>query len=356
MSKWEFLELNSKGEPVPFSGSKAMPWIQYALESAANSKVPDPKFSQYYVNCSCVVLDKTSNIAFSCQATVQGGNTEYGLCQALHGEESLVTALKSVMGDNYKSINTYTVIIAFASRFETGKVPTCCGNCRDIMRDTLPLNTMIFGGHPNGGKVIVAHLWDLLGDDYQRSKTVYSGGDFLEEEAKRKLGSLNAIEVMVGDCLELQNDIYFPGKPNPGRSYVAIIGRPGQTYLGAHDVMCDYHPIYAVRDAVRQVRRDPGRMLLFSYALVASRFYFPDVMYKDRQHLLELNFQQECLIGREMDPPVYLAMYELEDGEIKIKRIVKTSVKKWLPFAFSPANFGKEFVQEATAKFKKMRQ
>src|SRR3989344_6931545 len=291
MSKWEFLELNSKGEPVPFSGSKAMPWIQYALESAANSKVPDPKFSQYYVNCSCVVLDKTSNIAFSCQATVQGGNTEYGLCQALHGEESLVTALKSVMGDNYKSINTYTVIIAFASRFETGKVPTCCGNCRDIMRDTLPLNTMIFGGHPNGGKVIVARLWNLLGDEYRKSPTIFTGGVFKDNESEEQLGRVDFLESTIGGCLKLENDIYFPGIPNPGRRYYAIIRGHGYQYFGAHDVMCDYHPIYAIRDAIRQARRHNRPE--FSHVIVASEYHFPDVMYKDRQHLLELNFQQE---------------------------------------------------------------
>ena len=119
MAKWEFLALNEKGDSVPFLDSKLAIWIELALNSAAKSKVPDPKFSQYYVNCACLVLDGKGSVAYSCKTEVLGGNTEYGLCQALHGEESLVTALKSAMGDDYKAINLYTVLIAFASRFET---------------------------------------------------------------------------------------------------------------------------------------------------------------------------------------------------------------------------------------------
>ena len=353
MPKWEFFELGHDNKTIPLTDTKIIPWLEDALDAAAESKVPDPKFSGYYVNCSCLVLDKGVRV-YSCEIKIKGGNTEYGLCQALHGEESLVTALRSELGDSYKSIDKCTVLIAFSSKFETGEVPTCCGNCRDIMRDSLPLNTMIFGGHPNGGKVVVARLYNFLGNDYHKGQIVYSGGVFLDEEAKGHMKNLNSVEVMLEDCRELENDIYFPGKPNPGRKYCAIIGRADHVYLGAHDVMCDYHPIYAIRDAVRQVRRDTGRERgpLFDYVLVASEHYFPDVMYKDRQHLLELNFQQECLTGEFLDPPLYLVMYERDGSDIKIKRIFKTSVKKWLPFAFSPANFGEEFVKSATEKFK----
>jgi len=77
-------------------------------------------------------------------------------------------------------------------------------------------------------------------------------------------------------------------------------------------------------------------------------------MYKDRQHLLELNFQQECVSGQPSDPPIYLVMYERDAKGPKIRTVFKTSVKKWLPFPFSPANFGDEFVQNAAKKFKKI--
>jgi len=79
----------------------------------------------------------------------------------------------------------------------------------------------------------------------------------------------------------------------------------------------------------------------------------PDVMYKDRQHLLELNFQQQCLTGYEVNPPVFLVNYEYFVGKPpKINGLWETSVKGWLPYPFSPAAFGDEFVSLATKKFK----
>ncbi len=346
MSKWEFFGLNYNNEPTLLKDENIIPWLQIALIAAAKSKVPDPKFSAYYVNCSCLVINKeTGELLYSCERLVQGGNIEYGLCQALHGEESLVAALKSRLAMSAEELKNYAVLIAFSSKFEDGGVPTCCGNCRDIMRDALPLNTMIFGGHPKGGKVIIAHLWNLLGDQY---RSVYRKG--VSPLDAKELISIDSIESLLLDCRRLENDIYFPGSPNPGRRYCAIIKGEDHTYLGAHDVMCDYHPIYAVRDAVRQARRDKKPQ--FSYVVVASQDYFPDVMYKDRQHLLELNFQQECLVSRQVDPPVYLVMYKNVEGSLKIEAIHKTSVKKWLPFPFSPANFGDEFVKNAIIKFR----
>lgn len=221
------------------------------------------------------------------------------------------------------------------------------------MRDYFPPDSIILGGHPGGGKVVVARLWNLLGDEYHKSQIIYERGNYLKPETRELLGTTDMAEANIADCIKLENDIYFPGEPNSGRQYCAIIGSPGHIYFGAHDVMCDFHPIYAIRDAVRQIRRRRFRGAgFFNYVLVASEHYFPDVMYKDRQHLLELNFQQECISGQLADPPVFLANYELVDGAIKIQTIYQTSVKKWLPFAFSPANFGEEFVKSATQKFK----
>lgn len=292
MPKWEFFELDTDNNPVPFAEKDLMPWLGAAIQRAASSKVPDPKFSQYFVNCTSLVIDKKSS-TLALHELVRGGNIEYGLCQALHGEESLVAALKSRIEMTADKLSDYIVMVAFSSKHEDGGVPTCCGNCRDIMRDALPSNTMIFAGNPNGGKVIVARLWNLMGDEYHKSSVVCEKRLYLKPEIMRYLGDISRVESMVSECMKLENDIYFPGKPNPGRRYYAMIGLPGHIYLGAHDVMCDYHPIYAIRDAVRQVRRHSHIKrdgLLFNYALVASEHYFPDVMYKDRQHLLELNF------------------------------------------------------------------
>ena len=114
--------------------------------------------------------------------------------------------------------------------------------------------------------------------------------------------------------------------------------------------MCDYHPIYALRDAVRQVRRenDVTTGLTAIYVVCCGDGTLPpDVMYKDRQHLLELNLQTELIMGKENNPPIYLGTM--------IKGVLtgmwRTSVKEWLPFPFTASNFMD--LNKMTAYFKR---
>ncbi|MBI4160473.1 MAG: hypothetical protein HY506_01030 [Candidatus Yanofskybacteria bacterium] len=72
-------------------------------------------------------------------------------------------------------------------------------------------------------------------------------------------------------------------------------------------------------------------------------------MYKDRQHLMELNLQAELLAGQENDLPVYLATYSSQEQIIDVWR---TSITEWLPLAFSPRNFGPEFIEYLTNYFR----
>src|SRR3989344_3748244 len=278
MSKWEFFELDQDKSVVPLSiqNLKVVSWLENTLGVAAESKVPNPKFSKYYVNCACLVVDMIRNEPIHLLIRVSGGNIEYGLCQALHGEESLVAAVSSRLSElgGTGDKNRYAVFIAFSSRFETGRVPTCCGNCRDIMRDNFPINTMIFSGHSNGGKVIVSRLSDLLVDDFGLLNL--NSPNIIIRYAARDT-------IIRGQYLE--NDIYFPGQP-----------------------ICDANIILQISAPIL--------------------FFF--------------------------DPLVHLVTYELAlaDKHPIINGYWETSVKKWLPYPFSPAAFGDEFVKYATDKFK----
>jgi hypothetical protein len=75
----------------------------------------------------------------------------------------------------------------------------------------------------------------------------------------------------------------------------------------------------------------------------------PHVMYKDRQHLLELNLEGELVSGKEVDPPVYLINYDV--FRYQPVKAWQTSVKEWLPFPFSPLNLGSDFVKYLTTYF-----
>lgn len=354
MSQWEFLELGKNGQVIPLKSGFTMGEAENALNIATRSKVPNPKFSNYYVKCACVVVSKQYGSFDVVEKVfkVSGGNLEYGLCQALHGEESLVSAVSSKMETSKIDPNKYRVLVAFSSKTDKAKVPGCCGNCRDILRDYFPpKDTLIFSGNPNGGEVILAHLSDLLVDEYEKT-------DLLSIDQNRPLSRKVESQIITAivSGKRIENDIYFPGKPNSRRRYYASIVNGFNYFSGAHDVMCDYHPIYALRDAIRQARR--ANKPSFDYVVVACQDdgsgLPPDVMYKDRQHLLELNFQQECLSGGQVDPVVYLAAYQdVNSGQnINLTRLWRTTVKGWLPYPFSPAAFGDEFVRYATKRFR----
>jgi hypothetical protein len=126
--------------------------------------------------------------------------------------------------------------------------------------------------------------------------------------------------------------------------------------------MCEYHPIYALRDAVRQARRNRSARIkqVVIVAPSAGKDIPPHVMYKDRQHLMELNLQGELMSGDPRDPQVHLITYDESNYEKNgrlfegaLAGVWTTSVKEWLPFPFSPANFGPEFVKRLTDYYKK---
>lgn len=290
-----------------------------ALIAAERSKVANPIFSHYF--CKEGILQVKGDSA-------KAGNIEYGLCQALHGEESAVAAFRALCsrppgGDIILGIHA-------DDKMAIQLAPRPCGNCRDIMRQHLGEYFEIVMGDPEGETAVVVPMRFYLFDEYE---TVNA--------AKTSQGAIGAVWETFGVGRRIENDFYSPSNVHPRRKYYASIKTAKHTYFGAHDVMCDYHPIYALRDAIRQARRceDP---FIKEVWIIGERCLGkpPDVMYKDRQHLLELNLQQELMLGEECDPVVFLATYSMQGRQLAfIDGVWKTSVKEWLPFPFTARNF-----------------
>lgn len=307
-----------------------------ALEVAGQSQVPDPKFSRYFCR---------ESVGY--RAMHQGGNVEYGLCQALHGEESLVAVFRSSMSES-QEIGQVPIMGIIADDFEGDKPASPCGNCRDIMLDAFDPDLEIVSGPTNGGQAVVAKLSDYLFNDYRPE-------DFLREEW------LDCFKGTILDAFYWGNryayDGYSPSDIHPERRYYSCIMGRSCSHVGALDLMCDYHPIYPLRDAIRQARRvgDPHFGPVFIVGQDTSGELAdipPHVMYKDRQHLMEFNLGQELLDGKEFDPSVTLIRLKQTPSGTEINRTWQTSVKEWLPFPFSPRNFGSEFVSGFTQYLK----
>ncbi|MBI2406590.1 MAG: hypothetical protein HYV25_03350, partial [Candidatus Harrisonbacteria bacterium] len=75
----------------------------------------------------------------------------------------------------------------------------------------------------------------------------------------------------------------------------------------------------------------------------------PDVMYRDRQSLLNAAIEREHLTGTRYDPPVRL--FTVSNGAVT--GAWKTTVEEWLPLPFSSRNFGDESVAQDAAYFRK---
>lgn len=362
MPKWDFRQLavgeGGKADLALLSPERRerIPRYVDALSAVLASQVADPRFSNYYV---------LESLGTPEHPPVPGGNIEYGFCQALHAEAAAVAALRARYGRfdwNSHVVNGRRTahmiranddmvlgIIAGAP----GNIATPCGNCRDIMLDDLGREFEIVSGAKEGGTAVVASMGDYLFEHpRQYAIPAWETREFLRWDER--------LDEIVRTCEALENNAYSPpGHSYFGRAYFACIETKRAKYFGAHDVMCEYHPIYALRDAVRQARRanDPFVQQVFIVSKWGGAGYHPPhVMYKDRQHLAELVVQAELLSEKERDPAVFLATY---DGDfyqrkkrIALRALWTTSAKEWIPFVFTPKNFGPEFVEHLTAYYK----
>lgn len=331
--KWDFktIRLNTKGgvEFVDLSPAQKARIDRYAeaLETAAKSVVANPPFSNYFVKESIGPVGGEM---------LPAGNIEYGICQALHGEESAVAAFRA----RYGRTNVGELILGIVAG-NPGNIATPCGNCRDIILEDLGRDFEIVSGAADGGVAVVANMNHYLFSDFRSLAVRDISSDMLV-----KIG----VAIWQGEMLV--NDAYSPARIHPERKYHALIATHNNNFVGARDIMCEYHPIYALRDAIRQARRanDP---FIQSVIIVCEDFGdgAPHVMYKDRQHLVELNLQAELLTRQENDPPVFLATY---DSRKQIVCAWQTSVKEWIPLVFTPRNFGPEFIEYLTNYFRSL--
>lgn len=295
-----------------------------ALSKAVHSRVPNPKFSRYFVK---------EGIGTASFPIIAAGNIEYGMCQALHGEESAVSGLRSLCG----RVGGDVVLGIVANSAGIEGVANPCGNCRDIMLDDIGKDLEIVRGAADGGLAVVAPMSIYLFDNFRKlfdRRTADPESVIALDEWVRDFG--DDMSDIVRECEILENDFYSPPDMHPERKYYAMIIAKTGAFYGALDLMCDYHPIYPLRDAIRQAYRAQDYDLKHVTIVGRDCGVPPHVMYKDRQHLLEFNLYGELLSGAERNPPVYLVTYK---SETEVAGIWKTSVKEWLSFPFTARNF-----------------
>jgi len=327
MVEWEF----KRAVPTRCGGWEVKPLdndqlerlrsYQMSLEEAKDSKISNPVFSKYHVRSCVVSSDKTRS---------RGGNIEYGLCQALHGEESVVVSFRDSHQGAFFSHPGVLGLIAGAP----GNPATPCGNCRDILLDEFGTDFEVVSGAGEGGLALVVKFEDYLFDRFEK----------INQRDLADWINIKDLESLIKQGRRLEDIPYFDGKVHPERRYFAVVtGKNGKQYVGASEGLVDYHTNYALRDALRTMRKEGGFMPSDVIIIGESESNTPPhVMYKDRQHLLERIDRGIPLSGFGPELDVSVTLINVNPEKFSVVSAWQTSAREWLPMPFTPANLGSE--------------
>lgn len=306
------------------------------LDQAARSSCSRPIFSQFHVSGSI------TDWPWATQPHLHSGNVEYGYYQALHNEEAAAIALIATH-------NTGTLqlpILALVNGSGPGSLETMtmpCGNCRDILRDTIGPECALIAGTRDGGMAIFARLKDILFDRYT-TIPIPDASAVIEE-----------IQNIISECRILEKNPYRRADILPLREYAISIrtvdGIFGQRrHVGAARVGADFHPIYAGEMAVlcTELESDPY-LDIITVVVEGNGASPPDVLYRDRQRVCEFVFECELVTGKSyLELPIQLFTHENNE----LTGAWQTSINEWLPLPFTPRSFGDEFLKRYAAYLK----
>lgn len=337
MPKWNLMRLARVAdgtyalEPLTEEQELFAPYYEMILTRAAESDCSDPKISGYHVKGCAAVGELT---------IARCGNREYAR-RAFHTEAAAVAALASLQNSVKNPVPPVLALIAGYGRGALETLTMPCGDCRDILRDTVGKSCILVLGTLDGGTAVVMTLADTLFEDF----------------ARVPLDRIDVMETTVVQVVQEGTRLMRHHRPleRSARNYVVALTTgeglsSNQTYFGATSNRGAFHPICPIEDAVRAAERDSNPYV--RSVIVAAEgdgSVPPDVDYRDRQCLLEFAIDRELLTGKRYDPPVRLFTH----ANGKLTGAWKTSAEEWLPLPFSPRNFGSEFLAGYTAYLKK---
>ncbi len=262
-----------------------------------------------------------------------GGNKEYGHSDAfIHGETAVVSGLKDLTNDPIE-------IIAWYREKETGPrdFGRPCGNCRDILRKYCDPNLILLNGNENA--VVYTRLKDFLFEDFRKINLDHIETGSVEAALKGLFGG---------------NDIYLPERMKNEPYGVALVSRSGEIWKGGHYTNVGYDSVTPLLSTIISWKNSypngaiSKRHLELSKVVVVSQSGMPNVFYRDRQAILELDEVLRKFTKSPCPLQVELVHATKDDrGNMIIYEARRTNVEKWLPHPFSPGAFRMDDVMEA---------
>jgi cytidine deaminase len=262
----------------------------------------------------------------------KGGNKEYGHTDAfIHGETAVISGLKDITDDPIEAIAWYKD--GEVGPHDAGRP---CGNCRDILKKYCSPDTILINGNEKG--FVAKPLSEYLFEEYH-----FMNFDFVVPEQVSE--GLKAIESAT--------DIYLPERLHNETYGAVLVGRDGTMWRGSHYTNVGYDSVTPVLSAVLNWKNtyptgETSRAhLLLSKLIVVGSAGIPNVFYRDRQAILELDEVLRRFISSEDPLRVELIhANRSSSGEVVLQHAKKTDTEEWLPYPFSPGAFRMDDVMQ----------
>ncbi len=280
-----------------------------ALDAAASTGT-DPNISKYNVRAATVVTHKGA------EHVVVGGNTEYAVPEAIHGETSLLNHAANLFGP--KATRASVRFIAFYSTGVCGKGGSC-GDCRDYqVAKTDYKKLLVVCGQARDGTVRVSRFADTIVPVSTWPLTEASAVPLPAADLKRLLDAA-VIARKGGVNLFTASDRHLGA---------AALSFSGKIYRAAGSDDAAFHYRYPIGGVLQQAATE-GDYFLRAILVVGKPGTWPAVSYRDRQYGYE---HSSFNLKRGYKPIVLLA----SDGRGQLRR---SSFEQALPEAFSTNSF-----------------
>jgi cytidine deaminase len=298
--------LTSESEAlVPDAALRAQ--IFRALDSAESAGT-DPSISNFKVRAATVVTVHNED------HVVLGGNTEYEVPEAIHGESSLLNHVTTLYGPD--TTRHAVRFVAFFS--QRCGVSGSCGDCRDFQHAVTDY----------------AHLLIVCGQASDHTVRVTRFSDQLVDEDKFPAATPDSLPITPGELAQLTESAaearlggvtLFTIARHTG---AAGLSSSGKIYRAAGGDDAAFHYRFPIGGLLQQAATERDYFLR-AIVVVGEKGQWPVVNYRDRQY----GFESSSFNHEAGKPPIALI---ITDG---LGQYRATTFEAALPHAFSTANF-----------------
>jgi cytidine deaminase len=283
--------------------------------TAAESAGTDPCISHFKVRAA-TVIEKDGQ-----EHVVLGGNTEYNVPEAIHGETSLINHVTALYGAD-TTRHALRFVAFFSGRCGPGG---SCGDCRDYQKALTDYShLLIVCGQSTDHTVHVSRFSDQLVEEDQFPSAAPASLPLSPGELSQLLAA--AEDARMGGVT-----LFTSGR----QTAAAVFSYSGKIYRAAGADDAAFHYRYPIGGALQQAATERDYFLK-AILVVGEKGHWPVINYRDRQY----GFESSSFNRESGKPPIALI---ISDGQGNYRA---TTFEAALPNAFSTAKFMPQAVKD----------